>query len=296
MANVRAKSQPGAARDDGDLDARRAGDPVHDLVDRAVAADDDEQRRSVVDRLPRERRPAGPARSERSASPASPRAAARWAISGQRRPVEPPAEAGLTRKTVACANGRRPAVAVSSAIRVIRSTAARSSSSEIRTNSPSTTMSLTVRRQPVWTPRSAPSVKSTAASISTARMPRFDQRSYWPLVGVVEEVARDDRADAQRQVARLRDVDGLVDRAPSSPSGSAARRRRDVPRSSRRAPRRARRSGRRGRGPAAARRTCPRGGASSRRAGSAPRRRSPRRGSPCRFPGRRRAFPPILPV
>ena len=35
-----------------------------------------------------------------SASPSSPRAAARCAISGHRLPVEPAAEAGLTRKTV----------------------------------------------------------------------------------------------------------------------------------------------------------------------------------------------------
>ena len=41
-----------------------------------------------------------------SASPSSPRAAARCAISGHRLPVEPPAAAGLTRKTV------RPLMAV----------------------------------------------------------------------------------------------------------------------------------------------------------------------------------------
>src|SRR5215510_8721105 len=41
-----------------------------------------------------------PGSSEISASPASPSAAARCATSGQRLPVEPPAEAGLTRKTV----------------------------------------------------------------------------------------------------------------------------------------------------------------------------------------------------
>src|SRR5262245_13558310 len=41
-----------------------------------------------------------PAASEMRASPSSPRAAARCSISGQRLPVEPPAEAGLPRKTV----------------------------------------------------------------------------------------------------------------------------------------------------------------------------------------------------
>jgi hypothetical protein len=40
-------------------------------------------------------------------------------------------------------------------------------------------MSLTVRRHPDWTPRSAPTVKSAEASISTASTPRYDQRSYW---------------------------------------------------------------------------------------------------------------------
>ena len=44
--------------------------------------------------------PSRPGASEMSASPSSPRAAARCAISGQRFPVEPAAEAGLTRKTV----------------------------------------------------------------------------------------------------------------------------------------------------------------------------------------------------
>jgi len=42
--------------------------------------------------------PPGP--SLKSVSPSRPAAAARWAISGQARPVEPFAEAGLTRKTV----------------------------------------------------------------------------------------------------------------------------------------------------------------------------------------------------
>ena len=73
---------------------------------------------------------------------------------------------------------------MASATRVIRSTAAFISSSVTRLNSPSTMMSLTISRQPAWTPRSAPTVKSAAASISTARTPRFDQRSYWPSSGL----------------------------------------------------------------------------------------------------------------
>jgi hypothetical protein len=45
-----------------------------------------------------------PGRSEKSVSPSSPRCAARLASSGQRLPVTPLSDAGLTRKTV------RPAV------------------------------------------------------------------------------------------------------------------------------------------------------------------------------------------
>ena len=83
-------------------------------------------------------------------------------------------------------------------------------------------MSLTVSRQPASTPRSAPTVKSAAASISTASTPRFDQRSYWPVVGVVEQVARDDRADVQLLADLLRGVHRAVD-DDQTRSGSAAR-------------------------------------------------------------------------
>src|SRR5581483_4820849 len=41
-----------------------------------------------------------PGRSENSVSPASPSCSARWASCGQRRPVRPLSDAGLTRKTV----------------------------------------------------------------------------------------------------------------------------------------------------------------------------------------------------
>ena len=84
----------------------------------------------------------------------------------------------------------------------------------MRTNSPSTTTSLTISRQPVRILRSAPTVNSIAASISTARMPRSDQRWYWPAVRVVEDVARDDRADAHLLAELLRVVHGAVDQLP----------------------------------------------------------------------------------
>jgi len=74
--------------------------------------------------------------------------------------------------------GARCPVATASAMRVIRSTAARISSSLIRVNVPSMTMSDTSSRQPPRAPLSAATVNNAAASISTARTPRFDQRAY----------------------------------------------------------------------------------------------------------------------
>src|ERR671928_14302 len=83
----------------------------------------------------------------------------------------------------------------------MRSTAARSSSSEIRWNSPSTTTSLTVSRQPAANPRSAPSVKRTAASISTARTPRLDQLLDFCAQEPIERVFLEDIA--RRRLGRF---------------------------------------------------------------------------------------------
>src|SRR5207302_11144088 len=47
-----------------------------------------------------------PGRSEKRVSPVRPRRAARWASSGQRLPVPPLSDAGLTRKTVESARDR----------------------------------------------------------------------------------------------------------------------------------------------------------------------------------------------
>ena len=44
----------GAAREDGEIDVGPPGDPLHRLVDRAVAADDDEQRGAAVRRVARQ--------------------------------------------------------------------------------------------------------------------------------------------------------------------------------------------------------------------------------------------------
>ena len=87
----------GAVRQDGDLGAR-PGDAVHDLVQRPVAADDDEQL-ALAGRARARARSGGRGRSDRSSSPSSPSSAARARSFGQRFAVEPFALAGLTRKT-----------------------------------------------------------------------------------------------------------------------------------------------------------------------------------------------------
>ena len=94
-----------------------------------------------------------PGRSEKSVSPLQPELRCAVRQLGPALARGAVVDAGLTRKTVSVANAE---MATSSAIRVMRSTAARRSSSEMRVNSPSTTMSLTVSRQPASTPRSAP--------------------------------------------------------------------------------------------------------------------------------------------
>src|SRR5688500_14916175 len=55
----------------------------------------------------RARTPRWPGRSEKSVSPSSPLVTARRASSGQRRPVAPLSDAGLTRKTVSLMSGGR---------------------------------------------------------------------------------------------------------------------------------------------------------------------------------------------
>ena len=173
----------------------RAGDPVDDLVQRAVAADRDDER--LRRRRPRRRASSirCPGRSEKSVSPCRPSSAARCASSGQRLPVAPLPDAGLTRKTVPALIGRSRRRARS---RVIRSTAARSSSSVIRVNSPSTTMSLTVSRQPASTPRSARDGEERRRLHLDREDAALRPALVLAVVGVVEDVARDDRADVQR--------------------------------------------------------------------------------------------------
>ena len=87
----------GAERDRRQIDVA-SGDAVHDLVQRPVAADGDDERRAGVHSLLRELDQAVRAlREERLAREAEPRGAVGEA-SGQRLPVAPLSEAGLTRK------------------------------------------------------------------------------------------------------------------------------------------------------------------------------------------------------
>ena len=127
---------------------------------------------------------AWPGRSVRTVSASTPSDESVPASFSQSRPTAPLRAAGLTitsgRSVIP--SGEESAARIASS--VMRSTAARISSSEMRTNSPSTTTSDTVRRQPDEILRSALIVKSADASISTARMPRSDQRWYWPPSGL----------------------------------------------------------------------------------------------------------------
>ena len=85
--------------DDGELDALPAGDAVHDLVDGSVAAECHEQLGALVGRLPREVSELARALGEDRLTAQAGRVRGA-ASSGQRRPVLPFADAGLTRRTV----------------------------------------------------------------------------------------------------------------------------------------------------------------------------------------------------
>src|SRR5207302_1407232 len=175
-----------SAREHGEVDTTcppTRHEAVHALVHRTVTADDDEELRAVDRR-------AGGELAEVPGRLGDQRIAAqplRRRLPRDLRPPPPSRPVGRGRvdeEDDVSAQCFALAVAVASATRVIRSTALRSSSSVIRVKTPSTTMSLTVNRQPAWTPRIAPTVNSAAASISTPRTPRFDHRSYWPSSGL----------------------------------------------------------------------------------------------------------------
>ena len=85
------------AHQDGHLDVA-SDDAVGDLVQRAVAADDNEQRRTAVDRVPRA--PSGGPDLGEEHVPREPATGGDVREPAQRLPVEPLADAGLTRNTV----------------------------------------------------------------------------------------------------------------------------------------------------------------------------------------------------
>jgi hypothetical protein len=126
------------------LDAVAACDPLDDLVDGPVSTDGDEQRRALVCGFPRQV-------PELSWAVGEDRLAAQTGCAGGAGDLRPTLPGlPVRRRWVDQEDGvdQWPAVIVRRPSSVIWSTAARISSSEIRTNSPSTTTSLTVSRQP----------------------------------------------------------------------------------------------------------------------------------------------------
>src|SRR5262249_28834613 len=157
-----------------------------------------------------------PGASEISASPSSPRAAARCAISGHRLPVEPPAAAGFTRKTV------RPGLMAVLA-------RGRGGQGDVR-HAIDSRAQLVVRDAYELALDDDVADGEQASALDAAdccereeggglHLHREDAAFRPPLVltlvGVVEEIARDDRPDAERLVGVLRDVDGFVDELPA---------------------------------------------------------------------------------
>src|SRR4029079_2642674 len=173
---------PGAPGEDGKRTAR-PDEARGDLVDGAFSAHGDTETCAAWGRLSGELLQMPRAFREQDV----PGEAQRLRPVGELRPAaagRPVRRGGVDQEDGALAAQCFSSVTVTSASSVIWSTAARRSSSVMRLNSPSTTTSLTVSRQPAWIFFRAPSVKSIAASSSTARMPRSDQRWYCPPSGL----------------------------------------------------------------------------------------------------------------
>src|SRR5262245_23680599 len=157
-----------------------------------------------------------PGASEMSASPSSPFAAARCAISGQRLPVVPPAEAGLTRKTVrpalmaVAAGGRRverdlrhavdrgPEVFIGDAHELALD-------DDVAHRQQTPAVDAAKRRQ--GEERCSLHLDGQDASLGPALV--------LTPIRVVEQVAGDDRPDAVQLAGVLRDVHGLVHEQPA---------------------------------------------------------------------------------
>src|SRR5919197_2794903 len=153
-----------------------------------------------------------PDRSETSASPVSPKLAARCAISGQRRPVDPAAEAGLTRKTVSelmAGRGRRE--------RDLRH-AIDCGAELLVGDALELALDDDVAHRQQAAGLHAPQ-RSDGEEGSGFHLHGEDSAARPALVlaavGVVEEIARDDRADTDLLLGRLRHVDRLVYQLPA---------------------------------------------------------------------------------
>src|SRR5712691_9008056 len=152
--------------------------------------------------------------SEKSASPPSPSAAARRASSGQPRPVAPPAEAGLTRKTV-----RGPLMLLARGDGVecelrhlvdgpphllVRDAHELPLDDDVRDGQEAAGLDLAQRAEREQDRRLH--LDGEHAALGPALI--------LAVVRVVEEVAGDDRADAHRLAQLLGGVDGAVDEVP----------------------------------------------------------------------------------
>src|SRR3954470_13250915 len=150
-----------------------------------------------------------PGPSEKSVSPVRPRRAARCASSGQRLPVRPLSDAGLTRKTVLLVGDSdvegdlrhavdgAPQVVVGDALELALD-------DDVADGQEATRLDAADRPDREERPRLHLDGEHTALRPALVL----------PLVGVVEEVARDDRADVQVLADLFRGVHGAVDDRP----------------------------------------------------------------------------------
>src|SRR5438874_11391648 len=150
-----------------------------------------------------------PGLSEKSVSPVRPSPAARWASSGQRFPVAPLADAGLTRKTACSGSGR-------DFERDLRHPV--DGRAQVLVGDPPEF----AVDDDVAHGQLAPGLDAAERGDGEERRCLHLDRQAAPfrpapvlaLVVVVEDVARDDRADVQVLADLLGDVNGAVDQAP----------------------------------------------------------------------------------
>src|SRR5438309_9585689 len=151
-----------------------------------------------------------PGRSEKSVSPARPRPSARCASSGQRLPVAPPADAGLTRKTVLPLIGRRGRECDAchpvdgGAQLFVRDPLELALDDDVADGEQAARVHLT---------QSAEREQDRGLHLDREDPP-VRPALVLAFVGVVEDVARDDRADVERLADLFRGVHRAVDEPP----------------------------------------------------------------------------------